>query len=264
MLGEELAAVPVSRLGLDGDRRFAVLDRETGRVASAKQPRLWRALLSATAEQADDGVRIRLPGRRTLSSSAADVHDRLSEFLDRPVELADRPRDGAAVDRADPEEVLERGVEALVPAPCLVLGAAVPGPSFLDYAPLHLITTATLERIGSEPVRYRPNLVIQTPPGYPAFAENRWVGSHVAVGDSVLLQIELPTPRCSVPTLGHGDLPADPRALRVLMESNRIDVPGFGVLPAAGVYATVVRTGRVERGSAVIVPAAVDIARAAG
>lgn len=39
--------------------------------------------------------------------------------------------------------------------------------------------------------------------------------------------------------------------LRVLPAENRIEVPGFGVLPAAGVYATVERAGSVAVGATV-------------
>ena len=38
-------------------------------------------------------------------------------------------------------------------------------------------------------------------------------------------------------------------ALRTLMTQNRIDVPGFGMLPAAGVYATVEEPGRIGVGA---------------
>lgn len=49
MLGEEVSSVLVDRLGLDGDRRLAFMDKQTGLVVSAKQPRLWRELLKFTA-----------------------------------------------------------------------------------------------------------------------------------------------------------------------------------------------------------------------
>ncbi|MFC6928921.1 MOSC N-terminal beta barrel domain-containing protein [Actinomadura yumaensis] len=38
MLGEELPSVEVAATGLAGDRGWALLDAETGRVASAKSP----------------------------------------------------------------------------------------------------------------------------------------------------------------------------------------------------------------------------------
>jgi uncharacterized protein len=250
MLGEQVAEVEVAALGVQGDRRFAVVDEQTGTVASAKQPRLWRSLLAATARHVEGVVHVHLPDEPALSLADPDADGRLSAFLGRRVRVSSTPATGADIDRADPDEVLERGVEAQVASPTLVLGQAVPGATFLDYAPLHLITTATLERVGTPALRYRPNLVLRTPPGTAPYSETDWVGSTLTVGD-VVLRVVLPTPRCSVPVLAHGSQGPDPRALRVLMAENRIDVPGFGVLPAAGVYATVERAGTVTAGTAV-------------
>jgi uncharacterized protein YcbX len=248
MLGEQLGEASVTPRGLTGDRRWAVVDELLGTVASAKQPRLWRSLLTATAEHVDGTVRVHLPGGAVLSLDDPEADARLSAFLGRRVRLSSTPRAGSDIDRADPEQVLVQGVEAEVSAPKLVLGQAVLEATFLDYAPLHLITTATLEHVGTPAARYRPNLVLRTPPGTPPYTETAWVGSTLTLGD-VALRVTLPTPRCAVPVLAHGSLPPEPRALRVLMAENRIDVAGFGVLPAAGVYATVARGGSIAVGA---------------
>jgi len=252
MLGEQITTAHVEPAGVRGDRAFAVVDEETRKIASAKQPRLWRALLQATAtrETPDGGgLRISLPGGQQTTDTDPDVHERLSLLLGRAVRLSATPPDAPDIDRADPDEVLAHGVDAVVAAPQLVLGEAVPAPTFIDYAPLHLITTATLEHVGQDAIRYRPNLVVRTPPGHPPFAENDWVGRTAVIGDVVLARIVLPTPRCAIPTLEHGPLPRAPAALRSLMAQNRVEVPGFGVLPAAGVYATVERSGPVGVGA---------------
>ena len=41
MLGEELNFAELTERGLVGDRQFAVVDAETGKVAGAKTPRKW-------------------------------------------------------------------------------------------------------------------------------------------------------------------------------------------------------------------------------
>ena len=41
MMGEELNATEVTNYGLLGDRKFAVVDPVTGKVAGAKNPRNW-------------------------------------------------------------------------------------------------------------------------------------------------------------------------------------------------------------------------------
>lgn len=250
MLGEQVSEVEVDAGGMRGDRRYAVLDAASGTVASAKQPRLWRSLLAVTAAHVDGTVELRLPDEPALTLDDPDVDDRLSAFLGRPVRVSATPTAGADIDRAEPEEVLDRGVDAEVSSPKLVLGQAVPGPTFLDYAPLHLISTATLEHVGTQALRYRPNVVLRTPPGTAPYSETSWIGSTLTLGD-VVLRVILPTPRCSIPVLAHGSAAADPTALRVLIRENRIDVPGFGVLPAAGVYATIERPGTLREGTEV-------------
>jgi hypothetical protein len=152
------------------------------------------------------------------------------------------------VERPDPEEVLAQGVEAEVEAPTLEISQGTAGDTFVDHSPVHLITTATLDHLGVEALRYRPNLVISA--DVAPFAENDWLGRELTVGE-VVLRLTLPTPRCSVPTLEHGDLPRNPDALRPLLTGNRVEVPGFGVLPCAGAYAEVVRPGTVRRGDVV-------------
>jgi hypothetical protein len=44
MLGEELNSSYVTERGLMGDRAYALIDKETGKVASAKNPRKWEKL----------------------------------------------------------------------------------------------------------------------------------------------------------------------------------------------------------------------------
>jgi uncharacterized protein len=51
MLGENLDASDVSHRGLARDRRLALVSRRTGKVASAKYPRLWRNLLTLSGSR---------------------------------------------------------------------------------------------------------------------------------------------------------------------------------------------------------------------
>jgi uncharacterized protein YcbX len=245
MLGEARRELVLASGGVAGDRALALLDAETGRVATAKHPRLWRRLLQFTATLDGGVVRIARPD----GSAVEDVDGVLSEAMGREVHLSGTRPEGAAVERPDPEDVLAHGVEAEVPAALLEIAQGTTGSTFVDYAPVHLITTATLDRIGVEALRYRPNLVIATPAGV-AYAENDWVGREIVVG-RVRLRGTLPTPRCSVPTLEHGRLPRAVHAVRTVLAENRVDVEGFGVLPCAGVYAEVLAGGTVRAGDRV-------------
>ena len=134
---------------------------------------------------------------------------------------------------------------------------ATPPGTFVDFAPLHLITTATLDRIAelhpyrhARLERYRPNVVIRTGAG--GFTENDWLGRRLRVGDDLVLRVIARTPRCAVPTLAHGDLPRDTEALRVVARHNRVrPLPDADPEPCAGVYAEVLHPGRIRAGDPV-------------
>ncbi len=151
------------------------------------------------------------------------------------------------MERADPEQVLQQGLDAEVDAPLLELAEGSPGDSFVDLAPLHVITSATLERIGTEEERYRPNIVIATPPGYPPYAENEWTHRILTIGTTQLRGMG-PTPRCVIPTLEQGDLGRAPHALRTPTAENRVESFGLGRLPCAGAYFEVVAEGTISVG----------------
>jgi uncharacterized protein YcbX len=278
MLGEDLDASDVGRSGLARDRRLAVVSRRTGKVASAKYPRLWRDLLTLSAEALDEedlntealdeeapgeenrggAARITLPDGTTVRSTDADVDEVLSALLNEPVTLTATPPRGATLDRAVPEAVLRAGIRAQVPAELIEIGAAAPPGTFVDFAPLHLLTTSTLDRIAelspyrrAHLERYRPNIVIRTAAG--GFAENDWLGRDLRVGADLVVRVIARTPRCAVPTLAHGRLPRDAEALRVLARHNRVGpLPESDPEPCAGVYATVLHPGRIRTGDPVV------------
>ena len=262
MLGEELRAADVTERGLAGDRALALVHRptnhgETSKVVSAKNPRLWRNMLKLAATSGPD-VKIIFPDGTALASTDPGIEAALSEFLGRPVALATTPPPEASLDRADPEEVLRDGVDAQVRMDVIEhVGAAAPDGTFFDYAPLHLITTSTLDRIAElsprgaiELERYRPNLVIRTLQG--GFAENDWVGRDLLIGRELMVRVISRTPRCAIPTLEHGGLPRDTDALRVPAAHNRVSpAHDWRPEPCAGVHGQVIRAGRVELGDEV-------------
>jgi uncharacterized protein len=261
MLGENVDASDVTFTGLARDRRLAVVSRTTGKIASAKYPRLWRDLLTLSAEARDEDsrgeVRITLPGGKTVQSTDADADAILSEVLNEPVTLTATPPPGATLDRAVPAAVLRDGIAAQVPADVITIGAGSPPGTFVDFAPLHLLTTSTLDCIAelspfgkSDFERYRPNIIIRSTA--PGFTENDWLDRDLRVGAELVLRVIARTPRCAVPTLAHGDLPRNTEALRVLARHNRITpMKSLDPEPCAGVYAEVLRPGPVRTGDPV-------------
>jgi uncharacterized protein YcbX len=267
MLGEEVPASDVTGRGLAHDRALALVHLQTGKVASAKDPRLWRGLLKlAAAVEAGPGdgvhvagasVRVTLPDGETRWSDDPGIDAILSEALGHPVTLTGTPPPGAALDRAVPQEVLRLGVRARVAVETGRLGGGSPAGTFFDFAPIHLLTSSTLERIAelsprgvAEVERYRPNIVVRT--AAPGFTENDWAGHSLRIGGELTLRVMSRTPRCAIPTLEHAELPRDTDALRVLAEHNRvIPVEPLAPMPCAGVYAQVLQPGRIRVGDVV-------------
>lgn len=128
----------------------------------------------------------------------------------------------------------------------------MPPGTFFDLGIVHVITTATLDRLRQlypegrfEVRRFRPNVVVGLPDGQAGFVENEWVGRALTIGDEVRLRITQPCPRCVMTTVAQDDLPKDPGILRTAARHNEVNV---------GVYATVERPGRIRRGDAVRLP----------
>jgi len=103
MQGEVPEEVTLDASGVVGDRAYALVDHETGVVASAKDPRRWAGLLAFSARYADEPgagrpVTITLPGGAQVSSADPDVDARLSAAVGRPVTLSASPSSGAVYD----------------------------------------------------------------------------------------------------------------------------------------------------------------------
>lgn len=263
MMGEELNAAEISERGLLGDRAYALVDSSGGKVASAKNPRKWPQLFNFRAAFVDPPrpgtkvppVRITLPEGTVVTSEQGDVNQILSRALNREVTL----------------DTTERGyrevVESTVPNPWTpkaeeywpdmegldyrdtVTDFDLPEGTFFDCAVVHLLTTATVDRLRElypegrfEVRRFRPNVVVQTASDLKDFVENAWIGRTLAIGDSVRLSITGPCPRCVMTTLPQGDLAKDPGILRTAAQHNHANV---------GLYASVVRGGTVRRSDAI-------------
>ena len=112
MLGEELEAVDLGEGGVVGDRAYAIVDRETGRVASAKHSKLWPDLLKCRAVFVDPPrpgeeippARLELANGSSVQSDDADVNAVLSRFFGREVELSSAAQNGYTIDQYHRDE----------------------------------------------------------------------------------------------------------------------------------------------------------------
>lgn len=228
MLGAEAHAAAITPRGILGDRAWAVIDASNGKVASASKPRKWPKLLQFRADYVQPPeiaaelppARITLPDGGHVTSSSRDVNEVLSGELSRKVRL--EPVSGDYTRGKRPEQ------------------------SFFDVAVLHVMTTATLDRLSEvypkgrfEAQRFRPNIVVETTAAQRGFVEDEWIGRILAIGDDVRIRISRPCIRCVMTTLPQEELSKDPGILRTVTDANEA---------RAGVYASVITPGVVRRG----------------
>lgn len=268
MRGEELTAAELTSYGVLGDRAYALIDHTDGRAATAKNPGKWPAMFAFRAAfveppktgMALPAVRITLPNGETVSTAADECDQVLSRILNRTVTVAKAERGHVS------------GVHASLPAwsgtseeyrldmegidqPNTVQEFTLPTGTFFDGALVHLVTTATLDRLHRfhptgrfEVPRFRPNVVVQTGRANESgrtdtsgFVEQGWIGRTVTIGD-VKLKITGPCARCVMTTLPQGDLPRDTGILKTAVQHAK----GY-----VGVYAAVVTGGMIKRGDAI-------------
>jgi uncharacterized protein YcbX len=247
MLGESLASVEVGAHGLVGDRAYALWDEETGRVASAKNPKKWAKLLEFQATYLETpqvdaplpAVQMALPGGSTITSTSSDVETILSKNLGRSVQILSSAPERSSLDHYWPD------VDGTAHSDTIT-ELVLPSGTFFDSCPIHLISTATLHRLQDlypdgqfAPCRFRPNILIQPVEGATGFVEEAWVGHTVALGNQVRLKVDTLCPRCVVTTLAQQGLPQDLNILRTTAQHNNV---------IAGIRASVIQGGVIHEG----------------
>ncbi len=253
MLGDSPSQLAVDPRGIRGDRAYALWDHASGRVASAKNPRLWQGLLAYRARfREEPAPAAPLPpvliapreddGSAGLCSGEDDVDAFFSELFGRQVSLLDTPPEGASLDQYWPP-VEERAFQDVTNA------LELPAGTFFDACPIHAITTATLEQLRQlEPEldfaveRFRPNLLIATPPESTGFVEESWSGACLQIGEQLVLRVDGGCPRCVVTTLAQGALEENLEILRATARHNGV---------VAGIRLSVVSPGPVAVGDPV-------------
>src|SRR4029077_15164311 len=223
MGGERLHDVAVTERGVLGDRGYALIDKDTGKVVSAKSVKLYPNLLDCKAafleppRQDSDlpPVQILLPDGRTVRSDSGEVDRVLSAYFKRNVTLGRAAPDDFTIDRyhpdvegADPGGNKDTIVAAKLGAALfaeLGMESPVPVGSFFDVFPLSVLTTSTLAQLDAvrpqsrfDQRRFRMNVIVKTE--RPGFVENGWVGRKLGLGDGARLNVALLDPRCVMTT----------------------------------------------------------------
>jgi uncharacterized protein YcbX len=239
--GETIEAADVDQRGVPGDRRWAVIDPASGKALSAKrEPRLLDA---AAVTQPDGTVVVTLPDGTECTPDDPTLEKAVGLWLGRDVHIRHAEQ--------HPSTTYEMNVSSedesspLVDIPC-------PPGTFLDFAAVHIITTASLRAIAAERPesvwdihRFRPTILVEADGDN--FVEDDWIGHSVAIGDAgLVVEPFMPTVRCSMTTRAqpqHGLA----RDLDIAKTMNRTHGGNLGV------YCIVASPGRVEIGQSVTV-----------
>ncbi len=250
MLGEELNSSKVTQRGLIGDRVYAIIDEQTGKVASAKNPGKWgklfdfRAAFVDSPQNVDDvpPIRITLPDGSQVFSNDDKVNSTLSKVLGREVGIMNSSLEKPSYEEYWPD------IEGLAQRE-MVTDEAMPPQTFFDIAVIHLLTIFTIDRLCElypdgrfEIRRFRPNIVVESTSKEKDFIENSWVNMKLRIGEEIVLKVVGACTRCVMITLPQGDLPNDLGILRTVAKYNQVQ---------AGVYASVHQGGTIHRGDIV-------------
>ncbi|AJO79817.1 MOSC domain-containing protein [Pseudomonas sp. MRSN 12121] len=220
--GESLQQVALDRLGLEGDRRWMLVDEPSGRFLTQRAVPQMSQL--GALWNAEGGLTLSAPGFPSLEVPLPDAeaplrgvtiwrdtlrvpdagdaaHAWLSDFIGKPTRLVQIPLERARTTQAgygkDDDQV-----------------------AFADGFPLLLIGESSLQDLSSrvgrplEMLRFRPNLVIE---GSPAFAEDGW--KRIRIGD-IEFRVVKPCSRCILTTIDPqtGERSADREPLATLQQ----------------------------------------------
>ncbi|MER6304229.1 MOSC N-terminal beta barrel domain-containing protein [Kitasatospora sp. NPDC001539] len=193
--GERLHSVEVDVRGLAGDRLYAVRD-SSGKLGSGKTTRRFRRM---------DGL-LRLSARLGRRIDGPELFDPLGRPVDRPAAFL-----RAYLQRGDVELAREDAV------------------SHFDRLPVSLLTTATLDWVREavpfavvDERRFRPNIVLRTPPGTPPFVEDSWLGrrARAQAPDGAGLAFVASSERCAMTAAPQPGLPHAPEILKAIVHAH--------------------------------------------
>jgi len=222
--GEALERVAIGPSGIPGDRAFALRDARDGRILSAKRTAALLAFRAVYPEGPERPALIDLGDGRRTTTAAADAAALLSALLGRAVQLCgpDDRREDRRVEWDD-----EMTFDA-------------PAGAFVDLAPLHVLTTASLAALAAcrpearfDVRRFRPNLLVDNGERQ-GFAEDDLEGKVLAIGKTLRLRVFMPTIRCALTTRAQEDLPADPAILRTVVERHGGNLGAYARVEAPG------------------------------
>ncbi|MEM9133306.1 MAG: MOSC N-terminal beta barrel domain-containing protein [Actinomycetota bacterium] len=252
MGGESLATAELGAAGVDGDRRWALRSRASGKIVSAKRPRPYGGLLDWSAAVDRDGVAVTGPDGATFGVGDPALDTALSDALGEAVSLV--PVEAGAEETYDsvwPEIPDTSLSDTEVEFPIALLTDKT---SFVDVSALHIVVADSVAHLGTlipdvvlDVRRFRPSVVVRSVDGgHEGFADLAWSDVPASIG-AVEVRIGAPAPRCVMTTLPQPGLAKANQILKALAADAR-HTSAFGTFACLGTYAEVTSPGVVSVG----------------
>lgn len=208
MLGEKLQNARVTERGFEHDRVFALREKATHKLATARQyPQLLRH--RAMVSGASGKVEIEMPDGSIRLADEPGIDEYFSEHLSRAVAL-----ESAWVDRT-PD-------------------------GLFDDSQIHIVSLQTLNFLMLEkgdsnfdPRRFRPNIVVDASGDAPQ-PEQSWIGKRLLIGSEVVVEIQKPCERCVMTTMAQEELRKDNEILRTVVQASNSIVGVYGIVVRGG------------------------------
>lgn len=215
MRGHAIASSAIDWAGIVGDRRWAWVKRNDHSLfpwlTARNAPSLLRYVpqFASPADPFNSPVVVTTPEGNSMPIDDPALHAELEELAGEPLHL-------------------------------LHLGAGT-----FDSMALSLMTTSALHNLQAligtslDPVRFRPNLVIETA-DVGDFPEDGWIGGALVFGagvDAPQLRIVRPIPRCMIINLDPETTKQQPAVLRTVARERRNMAGVYGIPEALGLLA---------------------------
>ena len=230
--------VDISSRGIEGDRRFIVMDA-SGRVITQRQIGKL-TLVTASYSSTDNMLEMTFPDGRVIEGQPEAVESTATVLWGRVVE-------GSVIGGEWAEALSEFcGVELRL------FESASPGTCFDEY-PVSMISKASIDYLTGltggaksfEAERFRPTLLLD---GCAPHEEDSWLGKGLRIGERLRLRLVARDPRCAITTLDPATGERDFDTLRLIL-SYRPSVRAAYL----GVYGIVESPGTVAVGDEVTV-----------
>ena len=270
MAGELVSTATIEKLGLLGDRNWAIRDEEKQETSNVRKlPKLLQCQAVYHAEpcggQVGDqipSVHISLKNGVTFNSTDSDANQLLSEYLQKRVSIrARQPLSNWRFYRLksiDGEAAMKKQFNTRQALPNMASISwfkmlelsifSTPLGRFYDVYPLHIVSSNSIQMLKKlEPegdfkaLRFRPNIFIESTSQHANFDEFDWIGGTLYIGE-VVVRCSSKTVRCSMPAQPQVYCKKDSKVLRTLEKYSERHL---------GLNATVIKTGNIKVGDSV-------------